>query len=79
MDRKRTILRFLRYARKIVYLVSLILLVGWLLERTYCIFQEYLSNPTYTQTVILPQYQAAIPAVTICPMYNGYKKDMLEV
>jgi hypothetical protein len=79
IKRKMIPVKIVFYARKILYVVTLVLLVGWLLERSYCIFQEYLSNPTFTETVILPQYQADVPALTVCPQYNGYKKDILKV
>ena len=77
--RSMNITKIVHHARKIIYLVSLAFLVGLLLERSYWIFQKYLSNPTFTESVILPQYQADVPAITICPMYNGYKKDLLKV
>ena len=79
LKRKMIVTKLVHDARKIFYLVSLALLVGLLLERFYWIFQDYLSSPTLTETVILPQYQADVPALTICPMYNGYKKDLLKV
>ena len=63
----------------ILYILSVALIVGWLFERTYHIFQEYLSDPTYTEMLIRPQYEAEIPAVSVCPMWNGYKTEVLKV
>ena len=79
MRRKRTNVQPLRWGKTIFYFLTIFCLFGWLCERTYQIFHEYLSNPTYTETAILPQFHADVPSVSICPLYNGYKKDVLGV
>ena len=58
--------------------VALVVLTGFLLERTYGTVKEFLSEPTYYETQYVPQYHAAFPALTICPLY-GYKPSVLKV
>jgi len=41
--------------------------------------RTYFSEPTYYSTKIVPQKEAAFPALTVCPLSDGYKKDVLAV
>ena len=58
--------------------VALVVLIGFLLERTCGIVKEFLREPTYFETQYVPQYHADLPALTICPLY-GYKSSVLKV
>ena len=40
---------------------------------------RYNEWPIYTETNIVNQNQARFPAMTFCPLYHGYKKDVLKV
>ena len=35
--------------------------------------------PTYTKVTVVPQNEAKYPAITICPLLNGYKENILQV
>ena len=37
-----------------------------------------MKGPTYISSGILPQNEAEFPAVTACPISNGYKEDVLK-
>ena len=63
--------RFLKVA-------SLFFLVGLVVERSYRCLMQFLENPTYTETTTVRQYHAELPAMSICPLYNGYKTNVLE-
>ena len=40
---------------------------------------RYNEWPIYTETNIVNQNQARFPAMTFCPLSNGYKEDVLKV
>ena len=40
---------------------------------------RYNEWPIYTETNIVNQNKARFPAMTFCPLSNGYKKDVLKV
>ena len=40
---------------------------------------KYNEWPIYTETNIVNQNQARLPAMTFCPLSNGYKGDVLKV
>lgn len=40
---------------------------------------RYNEWPIYTETNIVNQNQARLPAMTFCPLSNGYKGDVLKV
>ena len=39
----------------------------------------YLEGPTYTETLLHNQEKTTFPEITICPLENGYKEDVLKV
>ena len=45
---------------------------------TKCLI-KYAEDPTYISSRIVDQWEAAIPAITVCPEYNGLKLDVLQV
>ena len=40
---------------------------------------RYNEWPIYTETNIVNQNQARLPAMTFCPLSNGYKRNVLKV
>ena len=50
----------------------------------YFIFQavqcvvKFMRGPTYISSEIVDQKDAAFPAMTVCPVSNGYKEEVLE-
>ena len=40
---------------------------------------KYNEWPIYTETNIVNQNEARFPAMTFCPLTNGYKQDVLKV
>ena len=58
--------------------LSLIVLIGLCIERTYGTFVTYLEYPTYFETRFVSQFHAQMPALTICPQ-TGYKENVLKV
>ena len=78
VQHKRHQIHCLEILRSIIPKVALVVLVGFLLERTYGIVDNFLSEPTYFETQYVPQYHADLPALTICPLY-GYKSSLFKV
>ena len=39
----------------------------------------YNKRPIYTEVLVVPQNEAKYPAVTMCPMSDGYKEHVLQV
>ena len=37
-----------------------------------------MKGPTYISSEIAPQQEAGFPAMTVCPVSNGYKEDVLK-
>ena len=72
-------IHFLHYAKTVLFAVALALLIGLVLERAVKGLIQYLDKPTYTETLIVPQYHAEFPSMSICPLYNGYKTNVLLV
>jgi hypothetical protein len=64
-----------RLLRAIAFFVFLGLLIYEAVEG----FTHFLDFPTYTSTQIVPQRNAEFPALSICPMTNGYKDEVLKV
>ena len=69
----------MKIIQKFLY-VSVLLFLCFLLgmQIANCI-KTYINFPTYVETKIVPQPDAIFPAMTICPVSNGYKKEVLEV
>ena len=39
----------------------------------------YNKWPIYTEVLVIPQNEAKYPAITMCPITNGYKEHVLQV
>ena len=55
--------------------VSIILLISQAIQS----IKVYLEGPTYTETLLYNQHQTTFPVITICPLANAYKEDILKV
>ena len=60
------------------YLVSFAL-VGLLLAAIINTLFKYNTWPIYTEVLVVPQNEAKYSAITMCPLSNGYKLDVLQV
>ena len=58
--------------------VVVIVLISFLLERTYGTMCHYFEHPTYFETRYVSQFYAQMPALTMCPL-KGYKPSVLKV
>ena len=58
----------------VLFILAIILVV----QITACIV-KFFNYPTYIETRIVPQDEALFPALTICPVADGYKEDVLQV
>ena len=65
--------------KNLVYAIALIFLTALCLERGSQSLRQYLEKSTFFETVLVPQYHAEFPTFSICPLYNGYKEDVLKV
>ena len=70
---------FLKYIQIFTYSsflgVSLVLLITQTIQSV----NVYLKGPTYTETLLHNQENTTFPAITICPLENGYNEDALKV
>ena len=55
--------------------VSVILLITQTIQSV----NVYIKGPTYTETLLHSQENTTFPALTICPLENGYKENVLKV
>ena len=67
------------FIHRLLYFVSFTILFVILINEAYKCFKVYQEKPTYTETRIVQQHHAAFPALSICPMPNGYKEDIVKV
>ena len=69
----------MKIIQKFLYFSILIFLCFLLaMQITDCI-KTYINFPTYVETKIVSQDKAIFPAMTICPVKDGYKKEVLKV
>ena len=69
----------IKMIQKFLYFAILCFLCFLLaMQITDCI-KTYINFPTYIETKIVPQSSAIFPAMTICPVKNGYKQEVLQV
>ena len=72
-------LRILKYVKYLISFAACTVAVGLLISQTYQALKVYLEEPTYTETILHEQEDSTFPAITICPLENGYNADMLQV
>ena len=69
----------LKVLQKSVKLISfLILIITFVIVAVGC-FGQYFEEKTYMDTFVVSQKNALFPAITICPITAGYKKDVFKV
>ena len=68
-----------RFVKLCFYCLIILLLMSVLLFAIIVTFIEYNKLPIYTEVNTVQQYKAKFPAVTICPVGNGYKETILQV
>ena len=69
----------MKMIQKFLYFSILVFLCFLLaMQITDCI-KTYINFPTYVETKIVSQDKAIFPAMTICPVKDGYKKEVLQV
>ena len=54
-------------------------LIGLLLAAVIETLIVYNKWPIYTEVIVVPQNEAIFAAITMCPITNGYKQDLLQV
>ena len=70
---------WLKATQKGVYICVLFVLILLLLLQVAACIETYIKGPTYIETKVVQQNKALFPAMTICPVSNGYKADVLKV
>ena len=68
-----------KYCQHLLRATAFLVCMGILIGEAVGLFIHFLEFPTYTSTKIEPQHHADFPALSICPMSNGYKDEVLKV
>ena len=66
-------------SKTFLYYVINIGLIGLLFAAIINTLVTYNKWPIYTEVIVVPQNQAKYPAITMCPISNGYKENVLQV
>ena len=69
----------LKFVKKATYVLVLFILTLILLRQIYNCLLYYMEEPTYVETKFAPQHKALFPAMTICPLNDGYNEQNLMV
>ena len=69
----------LTVTNKSIYILVLLILNITLLRQIHECYIYYEKEPTYVESKITPQQKALFPAMTICPVSQGYKEEILKV
>ena len=77
MNSSSSIIRFLHYCKSAFYYGSVTALCIFLFTQSTQCFLKYLKSPSYISTDIKDQYKVDLPAVTVCPLNDIYKSDVL--
>ena len=70
---------FVKISKIILYILVIFMLGMVLFLLSLKSVLRYNEWPIYTETNIVNQNEARFPAMTFCPLYHGYKKDVLKV
>ena len=68
-----------KLSKKFIYYTvtfSLIVLLSIAITNTLITYNKW---PIYTEVLVVPQNEARYPSITMCPINNGYKEDVLQV
>ena len=80
-DNKETLSfsKMIKETKLAVYFLVISILIAILLSVMVMACIRYGKWPTYTEVSFISQSEAKFPAVTICPLSNGYKEAVLQV
>ena len=78
-DKKSSNRNCMKIFQKCLYFSILIFLLFILAIQISDCIKTYINFPTYVETKIVTQPKAIFPAMTICPVKDGYKKEVLLV
>ena len=67
------------FSKSFLYYTVNIGLIGLLLTAIINTLVTYNKWPIYTEVIVVPQNEAKYPAITMCPISNGYKENVLQV
>ncbi len=76
---RRTQLGLLRLLKGLLGGGALVVLLVILLVQVYQCLALYLEQPTYFSGAVVHQTKTNFPAMTVCPMDDGYKEQVLQV
>ena len=65
--------------KSFIYYIINIGLIGLLFAAIINTLVTYNRWPIYTEVIVVPQNEAKYPAITMCPISNGYKENVLQV
>ena len=68
-----------KFLKIIIYILVMFILGLVLFLLSLKSVLRYNEWPIYTETNIVNQNKARFPAMTFCPLSNGYKRDVLKV
>ena len=71
--------KMIKWAKLVTYFLVIISLLAVLLGAIVMTCIRYNKWPIYTEVNFIPQNRGKFPAVTICPISNGYKENVLQV
>ena len=63
----------------ILYYTVTFALLGLLFAAIINTIIKYNKWPVYTEVLVVPQNEAKYPAITMCPISDGYKEHVLQV
>ena len=63
----------------ILYYTVTFALLGLLFTAIINTIIKYNKWPIYTEVLVVPQNEAKYPAITMCPISDGYKEHVLQV
>jgi hypothetical protein len=69
----------LKYVQILTYSIFFSISLLLLITETTQSVKIYLKGPTYTETLLHNQENTTFPVITVCPLDNGYKDDILKV
>ena len=70
---------FKTVSKSFIYYIINIGLIGLLFAAIINTLVTYNRWPIYTEVIVVPQNEAKYPAITMCPISNGYKENILQV
>ena len=68
-----------KVCQKLLYYVVTFSLIGLLFAAIINTLITYNKWPIYTEVLVVPQKEAKHSAITMCPISDGYKEDVLQV